>query len=363
MQQLDNVLWAISIHALREEGDMPILRACLVRCLFLSTPSARRATRAVMETAQAIKNFYPRPPRGGRLAYRLRAQMFLSISIHALREEGDEDAHGNYMTEQISIHALREEGDPVIPLKLCGLVEISIHALREEGDVVPLDAQPVYLLFLSTPSARRATLPLFRASENSDFYPRPPRGGRLHTRKSMSWSCDFYPRPPRGGRRGCFFSWRRCPTISIHALREEGDQVCHAGRSKQHNFYPRPPRGGRPGSLLRRYKHEYFYPRPPRGGRPLALSLEPCDQLISIHALREEGDPANRRRHCHKHPISIHALREEGDAEFCRAGKSYGISIHALREEGDDGKSRRCSHQGISIHALREEGDPADLHG
>ena len=200
MQQLDNVLWAISIHALREEGDMPILRACLVRCLFLSTPSARRATRAVMETAQAIKNFYPRPPRGGRLAYRLRAQMFLSISIHALREEGDEDAHGNYMTEQISIHALREEGDPVIPLKLCGLVEISIHALREEGDVVPLDAQPVYLLFLSTPSARRATLPLFRASENSDFYPRPPRGGRLHTRKSMSWSCDFYPRPPRGGR-------------------------------------------------------------------------------------------------------------------------------------------------------------------
>ena len=105
--------------------------------------------------------------------------MFLSISIHALREEGDEDAHGNYMTEQISIHALREEGDPVIPLKLCGLVEISIHALREEGDVVPLDAQPVYLLFLSTPSARRATLAPFAALASVFyFYPRPPRGGR-----------------------------------------------------------------------------------------------------------------------------------------------------------------------------------------
>ena len=295
MQQLDNVLWAISIHALREEGDMPILRACLVRCLFLSTPSARRATRAVMETAQAIKNFYPRPPRGGRLAYRLRAQMFLSISIHALREEGDEDAHGNYMTEQISIHALREEGDPVIPLKLCGLVEISIHALREEGDVVPLDAQPVYLLFLSTPSARRATLPLFRASENSDFYPRPPRGGRLHTRKSMSWSCDFYPRPPRGGRRGCFFSWRRCPTISIHALREEGDQVCHAGRSKQHNFYPRPPRGGRPGSLLRRYKHEYFYPRPPRGGRPASSAFwVAVEEFLSTPSARRATVEGNK---------------------------------------------------------------------
>ena len=248
MQQLDNVLWAISIHALREEGDMPILRACLVRCLFLSTPSARRATRAVMETAQAIKNFYPRPPRGGRLAYRLRAQMFLSISIHALREEGDEDAHGNYMTEQISIHALREEGDPVIPLKLCGLVEISIHALREEGDVVPLDAQPVYLLFLSTPSARRATLPLFRASENSDFYPRPPRGGRRGGRSSRWWP----------------------PTISIHALREEGDSVSMVMLLSPSQFLSTP--SARRATAVRRSCCSHrgnFYPRPPRGGRPI----------------------------------------------------------------------------------------------
>ena len=35
--------------------------------------------------------------------------------------------------------------------------------------------------------------------------------------------------------------------------------------------------------------------------------------------------------------ISIHALREEGDPRRCRSG-SYGIpiSIHALREEGDN---------------------------
>ena len=55
-----------------------------------------------------------------------------------------------------------------------------------------------------------------------------------------------------------------------------------------------------------------FYPRPPRGGRPLALSLEPCDQLISIHALREEGD-ANTAKQRVDFFISIHALREEGD--------------------------------------------------
>ena len=244
----------ISIHALREEGDPRGHGDGAGHQEFLSTPSARRATTSSSGLLRVCVNFYPRPPRGGRLAYRLRAQMFLSISIHALREEGDEDAHGNYMTEQISIHALREEGDPVIPLKLCGLVEISIHALREEGDVVPLDAQPVYLLFLSTPSARRATLPLFRASENSDFYPRPPRGGR----------------PCASGRFPSFFP------ISIHALREEGDL-----------------------SPLRRSRKCFLFLSTPSARRATGVGgWADLKQEISIHALREEGDPSapGRRR-------------------------------------------------------------------
>ena len=33
--------------------------------------------------------------------------------------------------------------------------------------------------------------------------------------------------------------------------------------------------------------------------------------------------------------ISIHALREEGDAEDFQSGWCFVISIHALREEGD----------------------------
>ena len=35
------------------------------------------------------------------------------------------------------------------------------------------------------------------------------------------------------------------------------------------------------------------------------------------------------------HVISIHALREEGDAHTARRRNLEGISIHALREEGD----------------------------
>ena len=33
--------------------------------------------------------------------------------------------------------------------------------------------------------------------------------------------------------------------ISIHALREEGDETAVFSRRGQQNFYPRPPRGGR----------------------------------------------------------------------------------------------------------------------
>ena len=35
----------------------------------------------------------------------------------------------------------------------------------------------------------------------------------------------------------------------------------------------------------------YFYPRPPRGGRLPILAQLASGNQISIHALREEGDP------------------------------------------------------------------------
>ena len=58
--------------------------------VFLSTPSARRATGKYIEAIEGTD----------------------AISIHALREEGDlQEAQGQDV-QQISIHALREEGDP-----------------------------------------------------------------------------------------------------------------------------------------------------------------------------------------------------------------------------------------------------------
>ena len=56
------------------------------------------------------------------------------ISIHALREEGDEETRLAALRDGISIHALREEGDYYKSREYIKKA-ISIHALREEGDL------------------------------------------------------------------------------------------------------------------------------------------------------------------------------------------------------------------------------------
>ena len=132
----------------------------------------------------AILNFYPRPPRGGRRNIHGKFLKAGHISIHALREEGDVlvPLHGS--TQSISIHALREEGDSRRHTFIV-FVQISIHALREEGDLDP-SAETVYRgQFLSTPSARRATAdPRPQCPPDHNFYPRPPRGGRQAAQRS-----------------------------------------------------------------------------------------------------------------------------------------------------------------------------------
>ena len=79
-------------------------------------------------------------------------------------------------------------------------------------------------IFLSTPSARRATTMLFILSAGQkDFYPRPPRGGRPRSAAMRLSHSHFYPRPPRGGRPVDSTILKSLSKISIHALREEGD--------------------------------------------------------------------------------------------------------------------------------------------
>ena len=78
----------ISIHALREEGD---LRGVCSPGKSVISIHALREEGDAGTTISAAKGtyFYPRPPRGGRLPARARFQLPAQISIHALREEGD----------------------------------------------------------------------------------------------------------------------------------------------------------------------------------------------------------------------------------------------------------------------------------
>ncbi len=78
--------------------------------------------------------------------------------------------------------------------------------------------------------------------------------------------------------------------ISIHALREEGDSATAGTDDHGRHFYPRPPRGGRPLELAGLPEFLNFYPRPPRGGRHRLILENRAYYIISIHALREEGD-------------------------------------------------------------------------
>ena len=218
----------ISIHALREEGDDVGVDDVVHIARFLSTPSARRATRASSTATSTCSYFYPRPPRGGRLSpscvYALHWKFLSTPSARRATKAIDDYT----MQLIISIHALREEGDRRRPhQRPAG--GISIHALREEGDPIVFRLYLKLEVFLSTPSARRAT---------------------PEKRLRLCFHEHFYPRPPRGGR----------PVINYESTHRD-------------DFYPRPPRGGRPVGRQRRPAHSDFYPRPPRGGRHEARQM------------------------------------------------------------------------------------------
>ena len=264
---------------------------------FLSTPSARRATRKSGRASNSQKDFYPRPPRGGRRPVIFDVGLCVLISIHALREEGDR-MHPELLggSSMISIHALREEGD--LPTKQvvrsAGInfyprpprggrrswfvsrysgASISIHALREEGDAHRL----------SHPQSMRY------------FYPRPPRGGRHRAEMEKLEAEQFLSTPSARRATSCRVIWvqslleflstpsaRRATVLSVRLFPVSGFLSTPSARRATCT------------SAVRQTWRRYFYPRPPRGGRLRGAAARTGGSAISIHALREEGDSKNR---------------------------------------------------------------------
>ena len=123
--------------------------------------------------------------------------------------------------------------------------------------------------FLSTPSARRATAdPRGAVATLVNFYPRPPRGGRRRPAMTVTIFSPFLSTP--SARRA---TWSAMSKVTIKL------------------FLSTPSaRRATSSSLARACTPTYFYPRPPRGGRLSTRAAMQHRYMISIHALREEGD-------------------------------------------------------------------------
>ena len=195
------LVFLISIHALRVEGDLIFSAVCLTASYFYPRPPGGGRP-PVWATLSTLLYFYPRPPGGGRLSVFIRicaAHKFLSTpSGWRATFDADKTAHeakflstpsgwratkvstGRSSSISISIHALRVEGDLSCGDRWAGVRPISIHALRVEGDIAFAGADLWESIeFLSTPSGWRATIEVRHAhSVQYDFYPRPPGGGR-----------------------------------------------------------------------------------------------------------------------------------------------------------------------------------------
>ena len=131
-------------------GRRPVETCCSGWSAFQSTPSAKRATEPVASVA--VRS---------------------TISIHALREEGDIDNGRDQRHRVISIHALREEGDS------------STWSRAARSDY--FNPRP--------PRRGRPIVMPLSAGIAPHFNPRPPRRGRLITREDLQSLVQFQSTP------------------------------------------------------------------------------------------------------------------------------------------------------------------------
>ena len=280
----------ISIHALRVEGDVQSITPPRRSRIFLSTPSGWRAT--PLEVNSKFKCV-------------------------------------------ISIHALRVEGDCHLPLLQGG--NRDFYPRPPGGGRRIGDTYKAYMaIFLSTPSGWRATDKIIDINVNAQFLSTPSGWRATSKVSSMVENCliSIHALRVEGDHVACF--GKPCPVISIHALRVEGDLFFQEYDMTAVKFLSTPsgwratfvlsvmqiflklflstPSGWRATLVPRadRRRRRHFYPRPPGGGRR-----------------------NHRLRGVRRAMISIHALRVEGDVDFVYQLEIPIISIHALRVEGD----------------------------
>ena len=304
------------------------------------------------------------------------------ISIHALCEEGDDEATKDMTEEQHFYPRPLRGGRP--SQKYCpdcqkgflstpsarratiqwptaiSSASISIHALCEEGDLSLVSWPFMTLPFLSTPSARRAT------NVTTLNYPRIiisihalcEEGDAFLFRQSPL-RCYFYPRPLRGGRLFCHWLCRRTlgSFLSTPSARRATSDTAPITHPSKH-FYPRPLRGGRRRAEFVITPKFLFISTPSARWATWRSSSLIVFLGISIHALCEEGDAI---------VVALQILCGNFYPRPLRGGRPHAPGLHCPGSRyfyprplrgGRRAGSSWSSGIPISIHALCEEGDP-----
>ena len=173
----------------------------------------------------------------------------------------------------------------------------------------------------------------------------------------------------------CYF----CFKLSVCGALPDGKISCINAARKQALPHP-PPRGGWPTADLKNSEVILFNPRPPRGGRQCFLSFCTNPIVISIRALRVEGDHCVRAfRRCaakFQSAPSVWRATLSGEARPCAAvfqsapsvwratlralgGCRWNVEFQSApsTRRAPNGIAWRDIDNGISIRALRVEGD------
>ena len=283
--------------------------------------------------------FNPRPPRGGRLAIAAPVAAPSAISIHALREEGDDGHPGSGEPDHYFNPRPPRGGRRSFSARGIYPFRISIHALREEGDSAWTAAPP----------------------SRQNFNPRPPRGGRRREKRRIKRMMEFQSTP--SARRATALGRREeAPVgISIHALREEGDPRLFSPLWDSFLFQSTPSARRATSIAVDPQVQALIFQSTPSARRATQLLYyDQSGRPISIHALREEGDL------CRVHVLQLDIHFNPRPPRGGRRQRRYQRAEH--REFQSTPSARRATGLAIlidrvvniSIHALREEGDAMD---
>ena len=172
--------------------------------------------------ADVDRYFYPRPPRGGRqlsTSDMAQGRRFLSTpsarraTVNSFNVYIDGVFLSTPSARRATTAAVGYDDDYEF---------LSTPSARRATQVIHKSIN--IKIFLSTPSARRATLSsLNTGTGGADFYPRPPRGGRRGIKGGIAKGGVFLSTPSARRATPVMLATPDRSTISIHALREEGD--------------------------------------------------------------------------------------------------------------------------------------------